>query len=61
MELALSPYGYLLTGIDFCYLEEGHPPKNQEPFFNEVRDLNRKHPERALAILYHVGEVTVQN
>ena len=55
-ELALSPYGHLLTGIDFCYLEEGHPPKHQGPFFNEVRDFNRKHPERALAILYHVGE-----
>ena len=56
MELALSPYGHLLTGIDFCYLEEGPLPKNQESFFNDVKDFNRKHPERALAILYHVGE-----
>ena len=37
-------------------MEEGHPPKDQRPFFSEVGDFNRRHPERALAILYHVGE-----
>lgn len=55
-ELALGPNGHLLTGIDFCYLEEGYPPKNKKELFAEVRDFNRRHPERALAILYHVGE-----
>ena len=55
-ELALGPNGHLLTGIDFCYLEEGYPPKDKKDLFAEVRDFNRLHPERALAILYHVGE-----
>ena len=55
-ELALGPNGHLLTGIDFCYIEEGHPPKEKRELFAEVRDFNRRHPERALAILYHVGE-----
>jgi adenosine deaminase len=55
-DAALGPLSHLLTGIDFCYLEEGHPPKNQARLFAEVRDFNRQHPERALAILYHVGE-----
>ena len=53
---ALGPSGHLLTGIDFCYLEEGHPPKDQRELFDAVKDFNRRHPERALAILYHVGE-----
>ena len=55
-EAALGPLGHLLTGIDFCYLEEGYPPKDQRELFNEVKDFNRRHPERVLAILYHVGE-----
>ncbi len=55
-EAALSPSGHLLTGIDFCYLEEGYPPKDQRELFDAVRDFNERHPERALAILYHVGE-----
>ena len=55
-ELALGPDGESLTGIDFCYVEEGHPPKEKAEFFSSVRDFNERHPERALAILYHVGE-----
>ena len=55
-DAALGPLGHLLTGIDFCYLEEGYPPRDQRALFNEVHDFNRRHPERALAILYHVGE-----
>ena len=55
-ELALGPRGHLVTGIDFSFLEEGHPPKDQKPLFDEVIAFNREHPERALAILYHVGE-----
>jgi adenosine deaminase len=55
-ELALGPHGEVLTGVDFCYIEEGHPPKDKAEFFAAVRDFNAAHPERALAILYHVGE-----
>ena len=55
-EVALGDYGRYLTGIDFCYLEEGHPPKQQQELFKAVKEFNRIHPERALAILYHVGE-----
>ncbi len=55
-ELALGLHGAWLTGIDFCSIEEGHPPRDQRAFFAAVHDFNRRHPERALAILYHVGE-----
>jgi adenosine deaminase len=55
-DVALGSFGHLLTGIDFCYLEEGYPPKQQRELFAEVADFNYRHPERALAILYHVGE-----
>jgi len=55
-DIALGPLGHLLTGVDFCNFEEGYPPKNQASFFGEVKAFNQKHPERALAILYHVGE-----
>ena len=55
-EAALGPYGKWLTGIDFCFVEEGHPPKDKRELFDEVRSFNQSHPERALSILYHVGE-----
>jgi adenosine deaminase len=55
-ELVLGPRGELITGIDFCHVEEGHPPKDKAEFFAAVADFNRAHPDRALAILYHVGE-----
>ena len=55
-EAALGAYGRQLTGIDFCNVEEGHPPKKQRELFEEVKGFNRRHPDRALAILYHVGE-----
>jgi adenosine deaminase len=45
-----------LTAIDFCAVEEGHPPRAQAEFFRALRDHNQTHPERALAFLYHVGE-----
>lgn len=54
--LCLGEGGELLTGIDFCFIEEGHPPKHKADFFAAVRDHNQRHPRRALAILYHVGE-----
>ena len=55
-ELALGEYGHLLTGVDFCYFEEGYPPKGKREFFEAVKEFNFRNPERALAILYHVGE-----
>jgi len=55
-ELALGPTGEALTGVDFCFVEEGHPPKDKADFFRAVADFNLEHPTRALAILYHVGE-----
>ena len=55
-QAALGPDGRLLTAIDFCYLEEGFPPKLQRQLFEAVKEFNRENPERALAILYHVGE-----
>lgn len=45
-----------MVGIDFCALEEGHPPKDFARLFAAVAEFNRAHPERALAILHHVGE-----
>ena len=55
-ELALGPHGHVLTGIDFCHVEEGHPPKAVAEFFAAVHEFNDRHPDRALAILHHVGE-----
>ena len=55
-DAALGPLGSFLTGIDFCNAEEGYPPKDQRPLFDAVKDFNNRHPDRALAILYHVGE-----
>lgn len=45
-----------LTGLDFCYIEEGFPPKDKKEFFERVNKDNRTEKETALAILYHVGE-----
>ena len=55
-KLALGPYGGVLTGIDFCNIEEGNPPKDVARLCDAVHDFNQAHPDRALAILYHVGE-----
>lgn len=55
-ELAVGPSGHVLTGIDFSADEEPHPPKGKAEFFAAVREFNGAHPDRALAILYHVGE-----
>ncbi len=55
-ELVLGEHGALLTGIDFCHVEEGFPPKDKAALFAAVREHNARHPGRALAILYHVGE-----
>lgn len=54
--LALGAHGEALSGVDFCFIEEGHPPREQRALFEAVHAHNREHPARALAILYHVGE-----
>jgi adenosine deaminase len=54
--LAESELGSHLTGVDFCFVEEGHPPKEKRALFEAVHAHNRARPDRALAILYHVGE-----
>ena len=45
-----------IVGVDFCFIEEGYPPKHLRPLFERVFEDNRKRPERALGIVYHVGE-----
>lgn len=45
-----------LVGLDFCYIEEGFPPKGKRKFFQEVNRDNQAEKNTALAILYHVGE-----
>ena len=37
-------------------MNEGYPPRDQRELFDAVKDFNHRHPDRALAILYHVGE-----
>jgi adenosine deaminase len=45
-----------VTGIDFCAVEEGHPPKDKAELLAAVHEFNDRHPKRAIAVLYHVGE-----
>ena len=45
-----------LVAVDFCAMEEGYPPRDNERLFQEILADNRKRPQHALAILYHVGE-----
>ncbi|HNO22200.1 MAG TPA: adenosine deaminase [Leptospiraceae bacterium] len=47
---------HYITGIDFCFIEEGFPPKEKKEFFLKVKEDNILKPDGALAILYHVGE-----
>lgn len=55
-ELALMDPGEALVGVDFCHVEEGHPPRGQLRLAQELRRFNLEHPQRSLALLYHVGE-----
>jgi adenosine deaminase len=45
-----------IIGIDFSHFEEGFPPKDKKAFFKRVHQDNQKNPQRALDIVYHVGE-----
>lgn len=46
----------MITGVDFCGVEEGFPPEQLANVCSNIRKDNAGHPERSLAILYHVGE-----
>ncbi|GCE31178.1 adenosine deaminase [Dictyobacter alpinus] len=45
-----------IVGIDFVSVEQGFPPKNMRPLFEQIARDNQQHPEQALDIVYHVGE-----
>lgn len=45
-----------IMGIDFCFFEEGYPPSSVKPLFEKLAQDNQLHPERALEVVYHVGE-----
>lgn len=55
-DLALGELGEWIVGVDFCHVEEGHPPRQEQAFADTLHAFNEEHPERALALLYHVGE-----
>ena len=46
-----------IVGLDFCHFEERYPPKTTIPFFDRLSAFNTTHPDRALEVVYHVGEV----
>lgn len=47
----------IIPGVDFCYIEEGYPPKAMQPFFERLARDNDADPSRSLQVLYHVGEI----
>ncbi len=46
-----------IVGLDFCFFEEGYPPRTVQPFFERLQRDNQQRPDRALEVVYHVGEV----
>ncbi len=46
-----------LVSVDFCFAEEGHPPKERQALYAKILKDNLLEPYQALAILDHVGEV----
>ncbi len=45
-----------IVGMDFCAVEEGHPPSKLKEFFAQIHADNVVRPERTLEVAYHVGE-----
>lgn len=45
-----------IVGLDLCFFEEGYPPKTVRALCQQVKEDNQRVPERALEIVYHVGE-----
>jgi len=56
LQSASDIVAYNITGLDFCGVEEGHPPELLQQVFQQILSDNKYKPEHALAILYHVGE-----
>ena len=46
-----------IVGLDFCFFEEGYPPRIVQPLFARLQQDNQQRPDRALEVVYHVGEV----
>ncbi len=46
----------VIVGIDFCFWEEGYPPKSMTAFFDQLHADNAMNPAQALDVVYHVGE-----
>ena len=46
----------VVTGVDFCGVEEGHPPSLTAPLIAQIISDNAANRAHALALLYHVGE-----
>src|SRR5207237_10493945 len=53
---ALGPHGEAIVAVAWSGMEEGHPPKELTEAVKEIQSFNDQHPDRALAILAHVGE-----
>ena len=46
----------LVVGFDFANPEMGYPPKMLQPFMVRLQQYNQQYPERAVAVVNHVGE-----
>jgi hypothetical protein len=46
----------VIVGLDFCFVEEGYPPRQLREFFAGLAEDNRRKPAEALHVVYHVGE-----
>jgi adenosine deaminase len=46
----------LITGIDFCGNEQGHPPEDKRQLFKQIL-TDRRDGRHSLEVLYHVGEM----
>ena len=55
-ETLVSDVGHVMTAIDFSGVEEGFSPKQLAYLFADVHPFNEARPDRAVAILDHVGE-----
>jgi adenosine deaminase len=55
-EMLIGDLGHVVTAIDFSGVEEGFPPSQLADLFADVRAFNDARPDRAIAILDHVGE-----
>lgn len=66
---AMEAYGWLrqllkeqpvlkdvIVGIDFCFWEEGLPPRSLKRFFEQLHAENQANPDQALGVVYHVAE-----